>query len=69
MAGAQDNVTVCYYKKYETANARLYDDQPIPEGLSNEEYFLYANVDVAEHRFHPEHAVPWLTEVLAPKSG
>jgi hypothetical protein len=67
MSGGQDNVKVCYYKKYEAANARLYDDQPIPEGLSNEEYFLYANVDVTEHRFHPEHAVPWLTEVLACK--
>ena len=68
MAGAQDNVKVYHYKKYETADARLYDDQPIPEGLVDEEYLLYANVDVAEHRFHPEHAVPWLTEVLMPKT-
>jgi len=68
MAGAPDNVTVYYYKKYETADSRLYDDQPIPEGLTDEEYFLYANVDVANHRFHPEHAVPWLTEILAAKA-
>ena len=65
MAGAQDNVQVRYYKRYETADSRLYDDQPIPEGLTQEEYFLFANVDVAEHRFHPEHCVPWLTGVFA----
>lgn len=65
IAGAQSNVKVHYYKKYETANSRLYDDQPISEGLTGEEYFLYANVDVANHRFHPEYIVPWLTEVFA----
>jgi hypothetical protein len=64
LAGAPENVTVRYYQRYESASARIYDDQPIPEGLSQEEYFQYANVDVAEHRFHPELAVPWLTQVL-----
>ncbi|NKB70066.1 MAG: hypothetical protein GKR89_23585 [Candidatus Latescibacteria bacterium] len=69
MTGAPDNVKVHYYKKYESADARLYDDRPIPEGLTNEEYFLYANVDVANHRFHPKYAVPWLTKILAAKTN
>ena len=64
MQGAPDNVTVHYYEKYASAESRHYDDRPIPEGLTREEYFLYANVDAANHRFHPEHIVPWLTEVL-----
>lgn len=64
MQGAPENVKVYYYKKYATPDLRHYDDQPIPDGLSEKEYFLYANVDVANHRFHPEHAVPWLTGVF-----
>ena len=64
-----DDITVYYYDKYATPDARLYDDQPIPEGLTDQEYFLYANVDVAAHRFHPEHAVPWLTKVFAAQGG
>ena len=65
MARAPDNVQVYYYPKFQTAESRLYDERPIPEGLAQEEYFLYANVDVADHRFHPEYAVPWLTKIFA----
>ncbi|MAF65275.1 MAG: hypothetical protein CMJ84_06410 [Planctomycetes bacterium] len=64
MADAAKNVQVYYYNKYATPDLRLYDDKPIPEGLTDKEYFLYANVDVADHRFHPEHAVPWLADVF-----
>ena len=67
MQGVPGNVKVYYYKKYSSADLRHYEDQPIPEGLTHEEYFLYANVDVADHRFHPEHAVPWLKGVFAGK--
>jgi alpha/beta hydrolase family protein len=68
MQGAPDNVKVYYYKKYATADLRPHDDKPIPEGLTQNEYLLYANVDVADHRFHPEHAVPWLTGVFGIKA-
>ncbi len=39
----------------------------LPKRLTDKEYFLYANVDVADHRFHPEYAVPWLTKVFKTK--
>ena len=68
LAGAPDNVKVYYCRRYADADSRQYDDQPIPEGLTQEEYLLYANVDVGEHRFHPEYAVPWLTEVFGAAS-
>jgi len=53
-----------HYEKYATPDRRPLDGPPIPEGLSAEEYFEYANVDVANHRFHPGVAVPWLAKVL-----
>lgn len=50
-----------YCEKYSTPDRRSLDGQPIPECLSAEEY---ANVDVANHRFHHEVAVPWLARVF-----
>jgi len=65
MAGTPRNVEVHYYDKFKTPELRPLDDQPIPEGLTQKEYHQYANVDVPNHRFHPEIAVPWLKQVFA----
>ena len=61
---APENLKIYYYEKYATPEQRPFDGQPIPEGLSAQEYFEYANVDVPNHRFHPELAVPWLAKVF-----
>ena len=64
LVGAEDRMHVAYYPKYATPDLRPYDDVDLPEGLTMEEYFEYANVDVPEHSFKPDAAVPWLTETL-----
>ena len=64
LQGSPDNLKIYYYEKYATSDQRPFDHLPIPEGLNDEEYFKYANVDVANHRFHPEVAVPWLAKVF-----
>jgi len=64
LLGAQENIEVVYYPKYATPDLRPYDDVDLPEGLTMEEYFEYANVDVPEHCFKENVAVPWLTRVL-----
>jgi Abhydrolase family len=64
LMGAEDNVRIYYYKKYATADLRPLDDDPIPEGLTMDEYFRYANVDAKYHCFRPKRAVPWLADVF-----
>lgn len=64
LAGAEDNVTIHYYKKYLTPDLRPKDTAPLPEGITMEEYFEYANVDAPQHRFRPERALPWLAKVF-----
>jgi len=70
LKGARENLKVYYYEKYATPDKRPFDGKPIPEGLTSwDEYFKYANVDAANHRFHPEHAVPWLAKVFGMKTN
>jgi len=64
MLGAAGNFEVHYYPRYADAAERLHEDEPMPEGLTMEEYFEYANIDVAQHAFKHEVAVPWLARVL-----
>jgi len=61
---AEDRFKVAYYPKYAIPDKRPYDDVDLPDALTSDEYFLYANVDVAEHSFKPDVAVPWLLQVL-----
>ena len=44
--------------------ARIHDDDEIPEALTMEEYFTYANVDVPNHNFKHAVGVPWLVRAL-----
>ncbi|QDU82843.1 Abhydrolase family protein [Polystyrenella longa] len=62
--GQPENIEVTYYAKYATADKRLFEEVPIPAGISNEEYFQYVNVDAPQHRFRPDKAVPWLKKVM-----
>lgn len=64
LTGAADAVRVYHYEKYEDPASRTLDDAELPVGISNEQYFAYAYVDAARHRFRPHRAVPWLAEVF-----
>ena len=57
LVGAADRIEVAYYPKYATADKRPFDDEPLPEGLGQEEYFRYANVDAPMHCFKGDVAV------------
>ncbi len=63
---AQDNIAVFHYPKYRNRENRLYDYEYIPEGLDNDKYYQYVNVDVPNHYFKADVAVPWLKKVLKP---
>jgi dienelactone hydrolase len=52
------------YEKYADAKSRTLDDAELPVGITMEQYFTHAYVDPAQHRFHPQHAVPWLARVF-----
>ncbi len=53
---AADAVRVYHYEKYEDLASRTLDNAELPVGISNEQYFAYAYVDAARHRFRPHHA-------------
>ena len=62
--GCSDLLAIHHYPRYADPAARLHDDDEIPEGLTMEEYFTYANVDVPNHNFKHAVAVPWLVRTL-----
>lgn len=64
LQGASGNFEVHYYPRFADPADRLHEGEPIPEGLSMEEYYEYANIDVMNHAFKYEVAVPWLARVL-----
>ena len=61
---APDQVQLHHCEQYEDPASRKLDDVPLPEGLTYEEYFEYAYVNVSEHRFCHLHAVPWLRNLF-----
>ena len=61
---AAEAVRVFHYKKYRDPQSRPLDGAEMPIGISMEQYFAYANVDAAQHRFRPTRAVPWLAKVF-----
>lgn len=64
LAGAPESFEVHYYPRFADPTDRLHEGEPIPEGISMDEYFEYANIDVVNHAFKHEVAVPWLGRVL-----
>lgn len=65
VAGTNENYKYLYYKKYSNPADRI-GDEGIPEGISEADWFEYANVDVPNHYFKADIAVPWLHSVLFP---
>jgi hypothetical protein len=64
LQGAASRVEVFYYEKYATPDRRPLEYKDVPAGVTDAEYFEYANVDPANHRFRPERVVPWLAGVF-----
>jgi hypothetical protein len=64
LAGAPEALEVVYYPRHATPDLRPYDDLPLFDGMTDEEFFAYANVDVPNHEFKPEVCVPWLARTL-----
>ena len=54
----------CHYEMYRDPQSRPLDGVQMPIGITMEQYFAYANVDAAQHRFRPTRAVPWLAKVF-----
>ena len=64
LTGRPEHFAVAYYPKYATADKRPHDHDELFDGMSEEEYFAYANVDADRHFFKERVAVPWLARVL-----
>ncbi len=64
LAGAREALEVVYYPRHATSDLRPHDDEPLFEGMTDDEFFAYANVDAPNHEFKPETCVPWLTHTL-----
>ncbi len=62
---AETNVSINYYPKYSHSENRVYDNKEMPEKLNTEQYLEYANVDVPNHCFKENLAVPWLSEIFS----
>ncbi len=62
--GAAEAMQVYHYEKYRDPESRPLDGVEMPIGITMEQYFAYANVDAAQHRFRPKRAVPWLAKVF-----
>jgi len=66
MLGMRDRLTLHYYPKYSTIESRSHDGDDLRQarGITPEEYLQWANVDVSQHSFHPDLAIPWLKEIF-----
>ncbi len=59
-----ERITVHYYEKFADPKKRLHENEEIPAGITLEEYFKYANIDVENHYFKENLAIPWLNSVF-----
>jgi len=62
--GAPENFRYTYYREFRDPANRKYDDKPLEQGMSIEQYFAYCNVSPDKHYFKGEDAVPWMAEML-----
>lgn len=59
-----DKVSIHYYPKYENEKVRKYDNATIPKNINMETYLKYAYVDVKNHCFKENLAIPWLLKIF-----
>lgn len=63
-SGSGDLLQIYYYKKYQNPNNRLHEYELLPNNISLETYYEYANIDVNNHFFKEYHAIPWVNQIL-----
>lgn len=64
LAGAPEQYQYVHYPEFQDPASRPLDHQPIPEGITNEEYFRYANVVPEHHFYKSEICIPWMIKAL-----
>lgn len=64
LCDAQGKYEYLHYPEFQDPANRAYDHLPIPEGITNEEYFRYANVVPEHHFYKSELCVPWMAKAL-----
>ena len=64
LAGAPEQYQYVHYPEFQDPASRSLDHQPIPEGITNEEYFRYANVVPEHHFYKSEICIPWMIKAL-----
>ncbi len=64
ITGRPEHYSVSYCAKYATPDKRPHDYDELFDGITDDEYYEYANVDVEDHYFKGDIAVPWLARVL-----
>lgn len=65
-AGAREHYEYHFYPKFAKATDRWSDGVwPPPDGVNEEEWLAFTNVDVPEHYFKGDVAVPWLLRKLS----
>ena len=64
LAGAPDNYQYVHYPEFQDPANRKFDHVRIPEGITNEEYFRYANVVPEHHYYKTEICIPWMEKAL-----
>lgn len=64
---ADANMKIVHFPKYATPDLRPLDDKEVPEGLTDQQWFRYANLDAPMHFFKENVAVPWLSRVFEPR--
>ncbi|MBP3369256.1 MAG: hypothetical protein J6L85_00760, partial [Clostridia bacterium] len=65
--GRPDAYEYHYHVIFSTPESRPYDNAPIPECVSNEEYDIYTNVDGNAHYFKENLALPWIKKLCNEK--
>lgn len=68
-SGHPEAFTYEYYREFADTADRKFDHEPMPRGITMEEYFLRANVVPEKHFFKRDLAMPWLTEALGKAGG
>ena len=64
LARASENYRYVHYPEFQDPLNRKFDHKSIPEGITNQEYFRYANVVPEHHFYKSELCVPWMAKAL-----
>ncbi len=64
LTGAPNAFRYHHFAEFDTPEKRIYDHEPMPEGLLIDEYYLRAHTNPKQHYFKGQIVVPWLKSRL-----